>query len=291
MRVSVVVPTRNRPKDLPACLETILLCNPFELIVVDQSDVPAPHTPDDPRIRWIRSAPRGVCFARNLGIAASTGEIIANTDDDCRVPPQWIARITALFENDPQAALVCGRVHLPEGAVGFGASFEPQQRDYRGELPPVWVDWGISANLAVRRFVLDKVGHFDGLMGVGSPLRSGGETELIIRVLRAGFKVVNAKEIDVLHLGVRPPGKPSGDLYRQYAYGTAAGLMKHIRLRDPVVAGLFVRTLGGYLRWNLSILRGVRPSGVSQTLAFLTGAVTSFRFRVDRATRMYAARS
>lgn len=287
MKISVVVPTRNRPADLAACLSSILACDPFEVVVVDQGERGAPHLPDDPRIRWLRCPPRGVCVGRNLGIEHSTGEVIAITDDDCRVEPGWLAAIAAVFDSDPEVALAFGVVRVPD-KPGHAASFKPVRRVWQHEFPPP-SGWGIGANMGVRRSALERVGPFDPALGVGGELRSGGEPELSVRVLRAGLKIVHAEEFAVLHLGLRPPGAPSRALLRQYGYGTAAGLVKHVRLGERDVAFLYLRFLATFLGANLrGLLRGrLRESGLNLTLGFLQGTLGSFKLRIDRKSGLY----
>src|SRR5713226_3277827 len=94
--ISINIPTRNRPAHAAACVETALATSGFdEVILIDQSDGPATEEAlskiQDPRFRYVRTPTRGVTIARNIGIELSKGTIIACTDDDCRVAPDWAA--------------------------------------------------------------------------------------------------------------------------------------------------------------------------------------------------------
>ena len=293
--VSVVLSTRNRAGHVPDCVRSILACDPLELILVDQSDDTATEEAvkelRDPRLRYVRSELRGVTNGRNLGLELSKGDIIALTDDDCRVPIDWTAQIVKLFANDPEAMLICGRVQVPEeyrGQGGYGAEFEPQVREWKGRFPPPDRDWGITANFALRREVYQKVGPFDPILGVGAPLRSGGEPDFIFRVIRAGMKVVNAREVEVIHLGVRKPGQESSALWGQYGAGTSAALFKHVRLGDLAAARLYAGHLGIMARVIAgNVLTGKRPLGLRYTMAFLGGTWNSLRYPIDRQRRIY----
>ena len=214
LRVSVALTTRNRADHALACVKTILANEGLDqLFVIDQSDgdqtEAAIATLDDARLRFIRTESRGVTKGRNLGAELAQGDVIAFTDDDCRVAPDWIPALTRIFANDPEVAVVCGRVRVAEAVkdLGFTEKFEPHEREWQGRYPPFGRDWGITANLAVRLDVLARVGKFDPMLGAGAPLRSGGEPDLLFRVLREGFKVVNASEVRVDHLGVRKHGE------------------------------------------------------------------------------------
>lgn len=297
--VSVVVPTRNRNAHAVACARSILENRDFlELLVVDQSD--GAQTRDelkelgDPRLRYVQTDTRGVTASRNLGIELSRGDVVAFTDDDCRVPPNWTESLSAVFEADPDVAVVCGRVVVPEDlrSKGFTESFEPHVREWQGRYPPFGSDWGITANLSLRKSVVERVGPFDPMLGAGAPLRSGGEPDLLFRVLRAGLKIVNAAEVTVDHLGVRAFGAESQKLMRGYGKGTGAALFKHIRLGDVDAA----RVYAGFVAANVqrvceNLIKGQRPTGLGYLVSFLQGSLDSWQYGVDKQSRAYTPRA
>ncbi len=298
LTVSVVVPTRNRPEHAEACARSILAAAGFlDLTFVDQSDDLSTQEAlshiSDPRFRYLRSDSRGVTKGRNLGISATQGDIVAYTDDDCRVAPDWAQRIGELFAADPEVAVVCGRVRVPEEIrhLGYAEGFEPHQREWQGSFPPLGRDWGITANLSIRRSVLGRVGVFDPLLGAGAPLRSGGEPDFLFRVLRNGLKVVNAEEVVVDHYGIRRPGDEFKRLILGYGAGTAAAMFKHVRLGDWAGIVVYSRFLGStVLRVFGNLLSGRRPIGVGYLRAFFSGTLASCRFGIDRARREYIER-
>jgi GT2 family glycosyltransferase len=197
-----------------------------------------------------------------------------------------------IFAADPAAAVVCGRVRVPDEVRqrGFAMGFEPDVRDWQGRFPPPDRDWGITANLAIRRDVLARVGVFDPVLGPGAPLMCGEEPDLLFRVLRAGLKVINAHEVVVDHFGARAIGAASRQLWRTYGVGTSAALFKHIRLGDWKAAGLYVRHMAILSRVVArNVLTGKRPTGLDYTAAFLSGAVKSCRFAIDRRRKLYIA--
>ncbi len=83
-----------------------------------------------------------------MGVEQSTAPTIAFTDDDCRVSADWLQQISTLFERDREAALVFGKVSIPEElkGKGFAAEFEPHDRAYHHHLPPAHVGHYARAN-------------------------------------------------------------------------------------------------------------------------------------------------
>ncbi len=101
--ISVVIPTipENSHETVVECLRSQTF-DAFEVIVVDDATL-------------------DICEARNAGIRAADGETVALTDDDCRPPRDWLSRIAAAFEADPD--LVC-----LEGAVDGGRTYDGERR-------------------------------------------------------------------------------------------------------------------------------------------------------------------
>lgn len=296
--ISVVVPTRNRPHRVADCAKSILATDGFvDLIFVDQSDDRASEEAlskiRDARLRYVRTETRGVTNGRNVGIQASQSDLIAFTDDDCCVRPDWARNIQRIFASDPAVAVVCGRVVVPEEIkhLGYAEGFEPRERQWQFRYPPIGQDWGITANMSLRKSVLDTVGLFDPMLGAGAPLRSGGEPDFLFRVLRAGMKVVNASEVVVDHYGIRKPGEELRQLIAGYSAGTAAALFKHVRLGDPEGTAVYFRFLGSTVaRVGRNLLLRRRPTGVNFLISFVSGTLASYKFRVDRERREYVAR-
>ena len=115
MRVSFVVPAFNEEAYLPACLQSILreaeACGePVEIIVVNNASTDRTreialqfHTVivvDEPR--------KGLTYARQAGLVASTGYLVANVDADSRLTPGWLRRVLDEFEANPKLLALSG---------------------------------------------------------------------------------------------------------------------------------------------------------------------------------------
>src|SRR5262245_26049340 len=99
-RLSVVVPTRDRPAELARCVASIMCCDhdSFELVVVDQSSDRTVKPSSPGRLRVIPSETVGKSAAPNIGVRSARGDALVFTDDDCTVPAQWLAQADRLLQ-------------------------------------------------------------------------------------------------------------------------------------------------------------------------------------------------
>ncbi len=195
---SIVLCTRDRPALLAEALETIaaLLAPGDELVVVDS----ASSTRDSVALARqagalvVEASRPGLAIARNLGVAAARGEVLAFTDDDCRPSKTWLDRLTAPFD-DPGVAFATGSVRADLGRLRFLEHDEP--REFRLPVDPI--DVGAGANMAIRRSVLLDIGGFDERLGAGTPLRSSEDHDVFLRLLRAGWRGAAVPDALVVH--------------------------------------------------------------------------------------------
>jgi glycosyltransferase involved in cell wall biosynthesis len=114
MRVSVIIPCRNGARIVGEAIRSALAQTepPLEVLVVD--DASADGTSEAARAagaRVLRSETRrNAGGARNIGIEASTGDVLAFLDADVAAPADWLARVRAAFEGNPDVVAVGGRV-------------------------------------------------------------------------------------------------------------------------------------------------------------------------------------
>ena len=89
-----MVASYNGARTLQSCLESLQRLNypDYEVILVD--DGSTDRTPEIaklfPQVRHLRQTNQGLSAARNAGIRAAGGEIVAFTDDDCRADEDWL---------------------------------------------------------------------------------------------------------------------------------------------------------------------------------------------------------
>ncbi len=103
--VSVVICAYNAERTMSPCLESLraLEYPNFEVVIVDDGsrDRTAEIAKDFPEFRLIRQPNKGLSVARNVGMHAARGEIIAYTDSDCVVDPHWLTlMVGAMIEKN-----------------------------------------------------------------------------------------------------------------------------------------------------------------------------------------------
>ena len=210
MDVSAIVPTLGRSPWLLQCLEALRREGAIEIVVVDQGETPA-DLPEG--IRVVRPG-RNLGFAAgtNLGIAESSGALIAMVNDDAIVEPGWLERLRAALEENPKAAAAQG-VNLlmddPERADGCGIAWnrwwQAVQIGHGETAPPptpgVQEIFGVSATAALfRREALLAVSFGDEVLD--SRLISYYEdVELAGRLRAADFRALLVPAARARHAG------------------------------------------------------------------------------------------
>jgi glycosyltransferase involved in cell wall biosynthesis len=189
--LSVVVPTRDRPEQLDACLSALVpaLRPVDELLVVDSAsrDRRVPAVAQAHGVAVVRCDEPGASRARNAGVDAARHEVVAFVDDDVRVAPGWAAALAAPFA-DPGVAFVAGRIGVPPEQAGYqrpvaiNDAEEPERLDASSRRA-----LGSSANLAIRRSAFTAVAGFDESMGGGARFEAAEDLDLYDRLFAAGF--------------------------------------------------------------------------------------------------------
>ncbi len=224
--VSLVVCTRDRPEALHPCLDALTVAASAtgagepEIIVIDN----APRTnavecliaTSFPQCRYVREPRPGLNRARNRAVMEAKGDIIAFTDDDVHVEPDWVERIRSLFARNPEVGVMTGLV-LPlelqteaqwwfEEYGGFARGFDRRWHhvaDTRGAISFRHANTGklgTGANMAFRRDTFARTGPFDPALDVGTATNGGGDLDIFFRSLKSGTTVVYEPAAAVRHL-------------------------------------------------------------------------------------------
>ena len=210
--ITVVISTRNRGERIAETIETILLNDypDFEVRVIDQSDGDATAAAlrrflNDPRLLYLRTTSRGLSAGRNLGIQGARNELVAITDDDCRIPADWLRELASSFGVDRRIGVVFGSVHPGphDSGRGFIMSYSRKGSYLARSVLDQYRLECLAACMGVRKSVWRALGGFDELLGAGAPFPSAEEMDFAIRTLSAGSYVYESPAFSVLHLGFR----------------------------------------------------------------------------------------
>jgi glycosyltransferase involved in cell wall biosynthesis len=221
MQFSIIIPTYNRADELRETIRSIgrlTGAGEWELLVVDN------RSPDHTRavveeeslsfpapLRYLFEQEQGRYAALNTGIRAARGDIIATTDDDARVAPDWLTRAAAGLE-----ALRCDYV----GGKVFPI-WKAQRPEWLSEKPGRhWavlalqdhgdqplefgvngLPWPLGINTATRREAFDRIDLFDNRLGrKAGTLRNQAQREWHLRARTAGLRGFYVPEMIVHHV-------------------------------------------------------------------------------------------
>ena len=269
LKVSVIVPTRNRPEILKRCLDSIVQSHCYyayhELLIVDNSD-------DEAKIRLNRQIAQeldvlycqeirpGLSFARNTGIKAATGDIIVFADDDFVVEKDWIKNLVPNY-GDNEVMCCTGRM-LPyrqdEASSVFNRVMGYDKGDRKriftaddinflkllktvplighmrlGDKTPV--PWAVGAGFcSFRKCIFEEVGYFDENLRVGK-VSAGEDMDMFYRILKANYKIVYEPKAVVNH---DDPHTMEGVLNKSHTYGLHRHAVFAKYRKDPYMLSL-----------------------------------------------------
>ena len=210
--LSIILPTYNRVDRLRQAIDALLrqAGDPaaYEVLVVDNNctDGTADFLAgiDDPRVRVIHERRQGLSHARNTGLSEAHGAIVAFTDDDVEVAPDWVSTVIAELRSHPEVDGVGGRV-LPawDGTRPHWltrAHWAPLALQDHGDCRRVFdrhLPIGlIGANVAFRARVFDRVGVFNpDVQRVRDGIGSTEDHELLTRLYDAGGRMLYAPRL------------------------------------------------------------------------------------------------
>ena len=220
-RISVVVCSCNGARTIRECLEGVvgLEYPDFECIVVDDgsTDVTAAIA-EEFDVRLIRTANAGLASARNTGLEAATGEIVAYIDDDAFPERHWLTYLADAFATTSHGAIGGPNIAPPgDGLVAEcvatapgGPSHVLLSDDLAEHIP--------GCNMAFRRDLLKAIGGFDPQFGV-----AGDDVDICWRVQEAGSTVGYSPAACVWH---KRRNSVRAYFRQQRGYGRAEALLE-----------------------------------------------------------------
>jgi GT2 family glycosyltransferase len=268
-KVSVVVCVYNGERTMDSCLASLEKLNypDYEVVVVNDGSTDGTRQIAEgyDHIRLIHQENKGLSEARNVGIRAATGEIIAFTDADCMADPDWLTHLVARFQSSEFGAVGGPNLTPPDDsfvascvAVSPGAPTHVLLDDEVAEHIP-------GCNMAFRREALEAIDGFDPIFRA-----AGDDVDLCWRLQNKGYKIGFSPAAVVWHFR---RNTIRDYLKQQRGYGKAETLLffKHpSRFNVLGQSRWFGRIYGDLSSFLLSrqprIYSGVFGRGLFQTL-------------------------
>jgi GT2 family glycosyltransferase len=241
--LTIAICTRDRPDLLRSCLDRVCAAaGGYEVVVVDN----APRSEATAQVverfvargfavrRVVEPRP-GLSRARNCALAAIDTDYVAFTDDDALADQEWARELHRGFSTGGPVAVVTGIVPPAQIETESQALFERKIYKWSNKLQPGTTrmeqngpfrafpastgDLGTGANFAVDRRIVQQLGGFDESLGAGTLSRGGEDSEMFVRLLRAGHELRFQPSAVVWHLHATGPA----DL-RKIVFGYGKGL-------------------------------------------------------------------
>jgi glycosyltransferase involved in cell wall biosynthesis len=193
LTATVAICTRERPEDLARTLAAVatLTQSGHRILVVDN----APRTTRTREVveqfrdvRYVCEPTPGLNVARNRAMREASTDVVAFTDDDAVPEREWLDALIANF-GDPRVQCATEAQELFEEVSPFARGFRRRVFDGQHDNPVEVGRVGAGANMALRREIVDLVGPFDERLDAGTPTCSGGDHEMFVRILAAGYQI------------------------------------------------------------------------------------------------------
>jgi len=230
IKTSIIIPTYNRGKLLCNTLTNLIgqLPTDGEIVVVDQSDevyselmeIAKNHST---QIHYYKIFVKGLPHARNYGLKRAIGEIIIFCDDDI-IPSQNFIKNHLQNYKEKDVGGVGGRIILNGNqshdnpnlnkVIGKVRWWDAYLIDNFDATEMAYIDHVQGCNMSFRKEALIKAGGFDERFGGSAHLE---ETDLCLRIRKAGYKLVFDPEAELVHLK-DAKGGCRAENYKQWFY-------------------------------------------------------------------------
>ncbi len=254
-RITVVIPTYDRPEQLSECLDHLLAADTtgfedIEILVIDDGSpitaegVIAAKACERPfRIEYVRQANSGPASARNNGFRRASNGIVLFVDDDVLAPPHLLHGHLAAHREHPNSVIFGLYPYTkPERETPSYRYLDMLERDARYEVSKGSVSGHTRSNIvASGNLSVEKVTFLTRNAVYDETLKTpmAEEIELATRLASAGTPIVYAPELNALHT---QPTTIRGKCIQDHKYGLGIA-EAYSRLRDKVPPEQFAHTL------------------------------------------------
>jgi GT2 family glycosyltransferase len=222
---SVLICTYNRPDVLEIALKALIDQTdekPDQVVIVnggdERSDSIVQRYMDKTyvTVKLVKTVNKNLAASRNVGLPYCTGDIVAWTDDDAKVFPDWVTQMKRVHVEHPEAGGVGGAVLGADSSKSL-LSRIADVATFSSPPQPGYVRTIAGVNVSYKREVLQAVGSQD------ETLFRGEDVDFNWRIKKLGYEIYYAPDIKVLHYH-RPNLKQF--IYQFYMYGRAYYLVR-----------------------------------------------------------------
>jgi glycosyltransferase involved in cell wall biosynthesis len=251
MKLSIIVVTKNRARDLARCLDSIAaafgVAAPLdgEIVIVDNGSTDNTAAVID---GWARAngvpmqalsqpAP-GKSRALNSALRAAKGDVLAFTDDDCQLHPEYVNDLLRHAAADTDLILRGGRIELGDPTdLPFTINTSTTPKRWSRALDSTRYDYIAGelngCNLTMRRALVERLGPFDENFGPGSRMGSGDDAEYMFRAYVNGITLEYVPDMTVFHHHGRKTSEEGRALLLRYAIGWGGLKVKYLFQHPP----------------------------------------------------------
>jgi GT2 family glycosyltransferase len=248
MKLSIIVSTHNRAHAIRGCLDSIAAALASaapveaEIVIVDNGS-----TDDTQQVikAWTANCSfpvqllcgpkpsRGLSHAHNRAFRAARGDLLAFTDDDCRLSKDYVTQLLSHDADDTDLVLRGGRIELGD----------PTDLPLTINTTPTLTRWRLSensarrqsffgkvngCNMTMRRALMERIGPFDESFGPGARISAGGDTDYLFRAYLAGATIEYVPDMTVLHYHGRKTRSAGFKLFAGYMAANGALYVRYL---------------------------------------------------------------
>jgi len=262
-KVSVVVACYNGARTLKSCLDSLTRLNypDYEVILVDDGsmDASAQIASLYTTVRYFRQTNQGLSVARNVGIAAAEGEIVAFTDADCRPDEDWLYYLVNDLLSSRFAGIGGHNFLPPEDSPVAAAVMASPGGPAHVMLTDRVAEHIPGCNMAFYKWALEEIGGFDPIFR-----KAGDDVDFCWRLQQRGYR-----------LGFSPGGfvwhyrrsTVRDYLKQQQGYGEAEALLvrKHPEYFNAIGGSLWHGRIYSTAKVGLIVRRPIIYHGIFAT--------------------------
>jgi len=287
-KVSVVVASYNGAKTLKTCLESLVRLNYpyYEVILIDDgsTDITPEIASFYKTVRYFHQLNQGLSVARNSGVFAAEGEIVAFTDSDCRADEDWLYYLVGDLLKSKFTGIGGHNFLPPEDSLIAAAVLASPGGPAHVMLTDRLAEHIPGCNMAFYKWALMEIGCFDPLYR-----KAGDDVDICWRLQQRGYKIGFSPAGFVWHYR---RSTVHAYLKQQSGYGQAEALLvrRHPEYFNSVGGSIWhgriytASKFGVVLRPSI-VYHGIFASGFFQTLyspepAFALMLCTSLEYHV-----------